>query len=266
MPFDIRTRMDDALQKGNLNQRYSKNAPQIVKAPISSANLQPSKNARSTSPAAPPTPPRSTTPPAPAQSSTPYRPPVFSSPEIIKGQKWKVQRPDGSVPQKLSVGMGWKVTDSRCDIDASAFMLGANEKVPADEWFVFYGQETSPDSSVQYHSGKAALSGTDKAEILIDLSRVSPSVQKVTVCLTIYEALSRNLHFGSVQDLYAKIYDENRRELAHMQLRNLTSDVTSLVVGELYRYQNTWKFCAVASGYHRDLAEFCGIYGVALES
>jgi tellurium resistance protein TerD len=45
---------------------------------------------------------------------------------------------------KVGVGLGWDPNEGTgfdFDLDASAFMLGANKKLPQDEFFVFYNSE-----------------------------------------------------------------------------------------------------------------------------
>ena len=52
----------------------------------------------------------------------------------------------------VGVGLGWdpnKGTGYDFDLDASAFMLGSDGQVPAQEYFVFYGNQKSPDGSVE---------------------------------------------------------------------------------------------------------------------
>ena len=54
------------------------------------------------------------------------------------------------------VGLGWDVNQydggADFDLDASAFLLGANGKVRKDEDFIFYGNLDSQDGSV-HHTG-----------------------------------------------------------------------------------------------------------------
>ena len=40
------------------------------------------------------------------------------------------------------------------------------------------------------------------------------------------------------------------------------SNVTSMMIGEIYLYHGTWKFNAVGNGVARDLAGLCELYGV----
>jgi tellurium resistance protein TerD len=185
---------------------------------------------------------------------------------IVKGQKCAIVRPDGSIPTQIHICLGWDLpqSNSQFELDASAFMLGINEKVQADEWFIFYGQAISPDGSVKYYSNKEKPGKSDDAEISVSLYNVASTVQKITLCITIYEAALRGISFSKVSNLYARILDEQNNELFYQPISDLGIE-TSVVVGELYRYKNSWKYCAVSSGYKRDLAQFCGIYGVELE-
>ena len=71
---------------------------------------------------------------------------------------------------KVGVGLGWDPNESTgfdFDLDASAFMLGSNKKLPQDEFFVFYNNQKSPDGAVEssgddlpqeIHDGGAGLS------------------------------------------------------------------------------------------------------------
>ena len=51
------------------------------------------------------------------------------------------------------IGLGWDINrydgGADFDLDASAFMLGANGKVRKDEDFIFYGNLESQDGSIR---------------------------------------------------------------------------------------------------------------------
>ena len=68
---------------------------------------------------------------------------------LRKGQKTPLD-PQNTGVKRLKVCFGWNLRDARCDMDATAFLTGNTGKVPADEWFVFYGQTMSPDRSVEF--------------------------------------------------------------------------------------------------------------------
>lgn len=172
---------------------------------------------------------------------------------LKKGQKITV-----ADSRNIKIALGWDILDSRCELDASAFMLGSNNKVISDDWFIFYGQNTSPDGSVKYNTAQSG----DDAVIDINLTKVNPMVQKIVFSVTIYEAVAKRLNFGMTENIYARIIDGNNRETARFQLDECYSNVTAMVLGELYRYNGSWKFNAVGSGVARDLEGFCAMYGV----
>lgn len=184
---------------------------------------------------------------------------------LLKGQKWTVAKKDGSIPVKLKIGIGWECSNPACEVDASVFMLAKNGKVPDESCFIFYGQDKSSDNSVIFQSNSDNMTLPDDAEISISLDSVRNDAEKITICLTIYESFQRNLDFSMVKNIYARIMDENGTEIARYNSENLSGNVTSLVVGELYRYKNSWKFYAIDSGYRKDLADFCGLYGIELK-
>ncbi|MBO4865155.1 MAG: TerD family protein [Ruminococcus sp.] len=185
---------------------------------------------------------------------------------LAKGQKYSVKDRDGRPAEQLKICLGWDVKDGRVELDASAFMLGDNGKVPGDEWFIFYGQPDSPDNGLHYKIFKDDPNSPDDAAIIMDLSRVDQRVTKIALAVTIYEAGAHSLNFGMVQNLYARILDSRtNREIACFKMDECYSSVTAMVLGELYRYKGEWKFNAVGSGVNKDLAAFCGMYGVALE-
>lgn len=263
MSFDIPRKISPAVSAENITKLYGKDNNNIIRTSLNAntlnqANLNSKKGSQQTDSAV--------TQSTQNSKSTIKRKRVNGGGiSLIKGQKWSINGNNGKIPAKINICLGWDSDNSECELDASAFMLAQNEKVPDDSWFIFYGQEKSPDGSIIYKSNTENPQLPDDAEFKINLININRNIQKIIICVTIYEAFERNLNFSITKNLYARITDENNRELAIYRADNLSSDVTSLVVGELYRYKDSWKFCAVGSGFKRDLAGFCNIYGVELE-
>jgi len=153
---------------------------------------------------------------------------------------------------------GWNVTDARCDVDVSAFLLGADGKVLGDSWFVFYGQTLSPDQSTRFVAG----AGADRELVHIDFKQLNPQVKKIVFVLTINDALAGRLHFGMLKDAYVRILDPSGRELVSFLMTDYYNNVISMMIGELYQHNGAWKFNAVGNGVAKDLAGLCALYGV----
>ncbi len=206
----------------------------------------------------------SQTPPATqaaGSQSAPVRRPVppLRKP-VRKGQKTALE---GQAPlHTLKACLGWNTATFLCDVDVSAFLLDSAGKVPGDEWFVFYGQTESPDHSTVFRTEDSA----DRESITIRLDRLNPSVKKIVFVLTIHEALEKKLHFGMVQDAYIRILNEETgEELVSFQMDEYYTNVISMMIGEIYLHNGSWKFNAVGNGVAKDLSGLCGLYGVQVE-
>ena len=73
---------------------------------------------------------------------------------LQKGQNVSLSKTDPSL-QRVLIGLGWDARSSDgsdFDLDASLFLVDANQKVPSDSHFIFYNQLVSPCGSVQ-HTG-----------------------------------------------------------------------------------------------------------------
>lgn len=192
-------------------------------------------------------------------SSTPGMPAARPVPSLVnKVQKGQKTRLSTDALTAVEARFGWNVTDARCDVDVSAFLLGADGKVIGDSWFVFYGQTVSPDQSTRFVEGGSL----DRETIQIDLTRLNPQVKKIVFVLTINDALEKRLHFGMLKDAYVRIMDPSGKELVSFLMTEYYSNVISMMIGELYLHNGIWKFSAVGNGVARDLAGLCELYGV----
>lgn len=192
-------------------------------------------------------------------SSTPVAekpiPPL--SRQIQKGQKAALSE-NQIPPAKIYAKLGWNVTNAACDVDVSAFLLNNSGKVIGDPWFVFYGQEKSPDGSTVFFHGQ----GTDREIISIDFTKLNPDVTKIVFVLTIDKAFEKNLNFSMLKDAYVRIMDESDTELVSFKMEEYYSNVTSMMIGEVYQYKGAWKFNAIGNGVAKNLAGLCELYGV----
>lgn len=196
------------------------------------------------------------------QMNTPIQPkqrPQGNGVVLKKGQKV----PLGAGLTSVKVGLGWDITNQNCDLDASAFLLGADGRVIGDDWFVFYGQTVSPDGSVS-HSGDSQGEGFGDDEVItINLSAMNQNVKKIVFVVTINEALERGFNFSMVANAYVRVVNNSDgSEIIRFNLSDYYSNVTSMMVGEIYNHNGQWKFNAIGDGVAKDLAGLCAMYGV----
>ena len=141
-------------------------------------------------------------------------------------------------------------------------MLDEQNKVLGEDWFIFYGQKNSPDNSINILDPD----NNDDSIIHIDLEKVSPNVKKIVFILTINEALSKGYNFSQINNAYIRIVDSSiNNELFNYTLSEYYSNVTAMMLGEIYKYNNTWKFNPIGDGVSKDLAGLCEMYGVETE-
>lgn len=180
---------------------------------------------------------------------------------VQKGQKICLE--SGSSLTTINACFGWNTLNYQCDVDVSAFLLGADGKVPGDSWFVFYGQTLSPDHSVQFQQ-----SNTIDCEVIkINLKQLNINVKKIVFVLTINDAFEKNLNFGMINDAYIRILNgNNNNELVSFKMTEYYSNVISMMIGEIYMHNGIWKFNAVGNGVARDLAGLCDLYGVQVSN
>ena len=155
----------------------------------------------------------------------------------------------------VGVGLGWDPNEGPgydFDLDACAFMLGSNGKIPADEYFVFYNNQKSPDGSVESTGDDLTggnSDGGDDETINVDLTKVDSQIQEIIFTATIYKAEERKQNFGQVRNSYIRIFDaKTDTEIARYDLDEDFSIETAVEFGRLYRRGGEWKFEAIGNG------------------
>ena len=168
---------------------------------------------------------------------------------------------------KMIVGLGWDVraTDGAAfDLDAVAFVLKADGKVRADSDFIFFNNKQNAEGSVVHGGDNRTGEGDgDDETIIIDLSKMPADVEKVAVCVTIYDADSRRQNFGQVSRAYVRVVnDAGQQEVARYDLSEDGSVETAMIFGEVYRHNGEWKFKAIGQGFKGGLGPLAASYGV----
>lgn len=177
--------------------------------------------------------------------------------------------------QKLGVGLGWdpntEASGNDYDLDASAFMLGADKQVPSEAFFVFYGTKNrtqddkpiSPDSAV-ISSGDDRTGGSSEGDdetLMVDLGKVDPRVEEIVFTVTIYDFESHRQNFGQVRNSFIRIYDAlTNTEICKYELGEDFSVETAVEFGRLYKRGGAWRFEAMGVGHKGGLATFVSKY------
>lgn len=186
---------------------------------------------------------------------------------LTKGQKVDLTKGNPGL-SKILVGLGWDTNKYDggfdFDLDASAFLCGDSGKVFNDQDFIFYGNVKHSSGCVAHTGDNTTGSGTGDDEVInVDLSLVPQNISRIAFTVTIYDADTRHQNFGQVNNAYIHIIDQiTGQEIIRYDLGEDFSVETAVVVGEIYRYNNEWKFNAIGSGFSGGLYALCQNFGV----
>jgi len=169
----------------------------------------------------------------------------------------------------IVIGLGWdtRSTDgSAFDLDASMFMVKADEKVRNDGDFIFYNNKKSADGSVEHQGDNLTGEGEgDDEQIKVNLDGVPQDVAKLSVGVTIHDAETRSQNFGMVSNAFIRVVNgSDNSEIARYDLSEDASTETAMLFGEVYRNNNEWKFKAIGQGFTGGLGPMARNYGVSV--
>lgn len=188
---------------------------------------------------------------------------------LSKGQRIDLTKTNPGLT-KVIVGLGWdtnKYAGSHdFDLDACAFLVNKSSQVVNDEEFVFYNNLKSPNGAVE-HTGdnRTGVGDGDDEQIAVDFSLLPDHVEKIGISVTIHDADARGQNFGQVSNAFVRLIDaETNEEVLRYDLGEDFSIETAVVVCELYKHGNDWKFNAIGSGFSGGLADLCRNYGLSV--
>ncbi|WP_217252330.1 TerD family protein [Streptomyces sp. AC602_WCS936] len=148
------------------------------------------------------------------------------------------------------------------DVDASALLLGPDDRVRSDEDFVFYNQPRHPSGQV-WRLGKKRVAEGLTDTIQTDLTGVEASVGRILLV-----ASADGVAFDRGTSLRILLYDAtvgDAEPLAHFDVKPETGQETALICGELYRRGEGWKFRALGEGYSNGLRGLATDFGISVD-
>lgn len=184
---------------------------------------------------------------------------------LQKGQKIDLTKGNAGL-KDIMVGLGWDPVKKagggfmgglfggggapEIDCDASVIMLNENNKLVGKEGVVYYGNLSDPTGSVRHMGDNLTGEGEgDDEQIKIQLDRVPPNAHHLIFVVNIYDCQRRKQDFGLIQNAFIRVVNgSSGQELLKFNLTDNYAGKTALVVGEVYRHNNEWKFAAIGEG------------------
>ncbi len=186
---------------------------------------------------------------------------------LSKGQRIDLTKTNPGL-KKVMIGLGWDTnkysSGADYDLDASVFMLHEDGRAKGIEDFVFYNNPKTPNGAVVHTGDNRTGEGEgDDEQILVDFSLIPANITRLGITVTIHDAEARAQNFGQVSNAFVRVVDEqDNREVLRYDLGEEFSVETAVVICELYRHGEDWKFQAIGSGFAGGLAALCKNYGL----
>lgn len=210
--------------------------------------------------------------------------------QLNKGDRFSLNKSEGL--EKIQVDLNWK---SGADLDASAFLVGADGMINDDADFVFYNSqkranpetgEFEPFNRAAHGSRKVWMAATvpvsadgsvlgsaddlgdddegDEAgeTMHVDLTKVGPKVQEIVFCVTIYHGDKDGVTFGAVREPSITITNEETgEELCSYNLKEKFSTETAVEAAKLVvNDEGEWEFEALGEGHDGGMQTLIDIY------
>ncbi len=139
------------------------------------------------------------------------------------------------------------------NVDISSFRLYSNMKVKDDNDMVFYGQKANNDGTI-------TMTGNERNSLFsVNLPRLSNDVQKIAFSATC-DAWDKLSSAGNLS-----IQVELNNEVLLIGNVDLSARTeAALILGELYRRNNEWKFRFVSQGFNGGLKPLAEHFGVEI--
>lgn len=139
----------------------------------------------------------------------------------------------------------------RSEIDASAFMLSAQNKVRGDADFIFFNQPSAPNGSL------SLTSSAGSSQFSLDLRKVDADIVKIALTLVIDGP-------DSVSGLQR--IQMNAEGVATFDIPLAGRSEKALIVAEVYRHNGNWKLRASGQGFNGGLEPLAVHFGVDVTS
>ena len=176
--------------------------------------------------------------------------------QLTSGQNISINRlsPESKT---VDVSVVWEPRDTQLELDASVFLLTAGGKVRGDEDFVFYNNPRTQDGAVSRDTRGQVFT--------LDLDAIPAAIDKVAITVTIHDGQKRGQSFANLSKFTSHLRDSRTKELvASYDIAIAPLKETALIVAEVYRRNEEWKFRAIGQGFVGGLAPLATNFGITI--
>lgn len=160
--------------------------------------------------------------------------------------------------RQMSVGFSWAIPSGRdVEADASAYLLTASGKVRGDADMVFYNQPDGAAGAVRFGDRTGPRGG-----FTVDLSQLPDELERIVFCVTIHEAQAKGQTLALLADAEISVTPAGGGDPIRYRPMLAGATEAAMVLGELYRRGDQWKFRAVGQGFNGGLAPLARSFGI----
>ena len=184
---------------------------------------------------------------------------------LQKGQRISLSKEAPGL-SKITCGLGWDVikpggggffsnfgnkAGQDYDLDASVICLDNAGKFSDSSNIIYFGNLAHPSGAIVHQGDNTTGAGDgDDEVIIIDLSRIPPSIGKLVFVVNIYDCQGRKQDFSQIENAFVRLVNTaNDRELARFNLSGKDyQGMTGMVLAEVYQHNSEWKMAAIGNG------------------
>ena len=160
-------------------------------------------------------------------------------------------------------GLGWDVAQSsggflgifkpssNLDLDASVLCLNADGKLNNNMNVIYYNNLSHVSGGITHLGDNLTGEGEgDDEQILVDLPKIPPEINKLVFVVSIFQAFDRQQDFGQVKNAFVRLVDTfNNKEIARYNLSGQEyQGSTGMIMAEIERDNNSWNMQAIGQG------------------
>lgn len=171
---------------------------------------------------------------------------------ILKGQRVALLSLFASPAQATSFQIGLCVSGCADALDFACFGLDSAGKLSDDAYMTFFNQPKTPCGAVEL-----AIPAGDTTGFKCQLDKLPSKIDKLVFTAAVDGAGSMR----QIQQGHLRFLVENQ-EIARFAFTGADfQDEKAVMLGELYRKDGTWRFCAVGQGFNGGMAALVQYFG-----
>lgn len=187
---------------------------------------------------------------------------------LRKGQGVSLRKEENDLSQ-ITIGLGWDVAEEKrgflgslfgakqeeYDLDAIAFLLGANGKLPGPEDVVFYNAQRHASGALWLTGDNRTGAGDgDDEQIIVRLDQLPAKYERILFVVSIYEGKSKRQDLGKVANAFIRAVDARNKEMVRFDISGDASMAgrCSMTFAEVVRDGGGWKFNAIGTPHETD--------------